>query len=62
MSSTVLIRETVKSITDTVCNSLIAIILSRLEMNVDECIEVYKELMKAVFKKKKSLLTVGLRG
>lgn len=36
--------------------------LGRLEMDVDECIEAYKELMKAVFEKKKSLLAVGFRG
>jgi hypothetical protein len=36
--------------------------LGRLEMDVDECIEAYTELMKAVFEKKQSLLPVGLRG
>ena len=35
--------------------------LGRLEMDVDECIEAYKELMTAVFEKK-SLFAVGLRG
>jgi hypothetical protein len=36
--------------------------LGRLEMDVDECIEAYRELMTAVFEKKKSLFAVGLRG
>ena len=43
-------------------NSLIAIMLGRLEMDVDECIEAYKELMKSVFEKKQSLFAVGFSG
>lgn len=41
---------------------LIAIMLGRLEMDVDECIAAYKTLMKTVFEKKRSLLSVGLTG
>ncbi|KAG4433973.1 hypothetical protein IFR05_010553 [Cadophora sp. M221] len=42
--------------------SLIAIMLGRLEMDVDDCIAAYKALMKAVFEKKQNFLPVGLRG
>ena len=41
---------------------LIAIMLARLEMDVDECIEAYRDLMKSIFEKKKSLFSVGLTG
>lgn len=36
--------------------------LGRLEMEVDECIEAYKELMKTVFEKKKNRLAIGIFG
>jgi len=34
------------------CDSLIAIMLGRLEMDVDECIDAYTELIKIVFQEK----------
>jgi hypothetical protein len=36
--------------------------LGRLEMDVDECIASYSDLMKAVFEKKSSWLPVSRRG
>lgn len=36
--------------------------LGRLEMDVDECIEAYKKLMKTVFEKKQRFFSVGFRG
>jgi hypothetical protein len=36
--------------------------LGRLEMDVDECIDAYKKLMKTVFEKKQSFFSVGFRG
>lgn len=42
--------------------SLIAIMLGRLEMDVDECILAYTKLMKAVFVEKSSRLPISLRG
>ncbi|KAI1472500.1 FabD/lysophospholipase-like protein [Daldinia caldariorum] len=41
---------------------LIAIMLARLEMDVDECISVYSELIKSIFKKKASWLPISLTG
>ncbi|KIW15832.1 hypothetical protein PV08_05882 [Exophiala spinifera] len=41
---------------------LIAIMLGRLEMSVDECIDAYKELMKTVFEKKKNRFAIGIFG
>ncbi|CAN9251458.1 unnamed protein product [Alternaria alternata] len=41
---------------------LIAIMLGRLEMDVDECITSYSELMKAVFEKKSSWLRISRHG
>jgi hypothetical protein len=41
---------------------LIAIMLGRLEMDVDTCIAKYNELMKTVFKKKSSLLPFSRSG
>ncbi|KAM0670877.1 hypothetical protein ACQRIU_001272 [Beauveria bassiana] len=41
---------------------LIAIMLGRLEMDIDECISTYVNLMKSVFEKKSSWLPVSLRG
>lgn len=41
---------------------LIAIMLGRLEMDVDECIEAYTKLAEAVFSQKKSRLPFGLKG
>ncbi|EJP60972.1 protein kinase subdomain-containing protein [Beauveria bassiana ARSEF 2860] len=41
---------------------LIAIMLGRLEMDVDECISTYIDLMKRVFDKKSSWLPVSLGG
>ncbi|KAF1729923.1 Calcium-independent phospholipase A2-gamma [Beauveria bassiana] len=41
---------------------LIAIMLGRLEMDVDECISTYVDLMKSVFEKKSSWLPVSLGG
>ena len=43
-------------------NRLIAIMLGRLEMDVDECISAYSELMKAVFKAKSSQFPISLKG
>ena len=43
-------------------NSLIAIMLGRLQMEIDECIEVYNKLMKAVFEEKSSRVPVGWKG
>lgn len=47
---------------ETSADRLIAIMLGRLEMDVDECIAAYKTLMKTVFEKKRSLFSVGLTG
>ena len=41
---------------------LIAIMLGRLEMNVDECITAYTELMKTVFEKKSSRFPTSWTG
>ena len=41
---------------------LIAIMLGRLEMGVDECISAYKKLMEFVFGKKTSRLPIGWTG
>lgn len=41
---------------------LIAIMLGRLEMDVDECISAYSELMEAVFNERRRRLPVDLRG
>ncbi|OTB15364.1 hypothetical protein K445DRAFT_61039 [Daldinia sp. EC12] len=41
---------------------LIAIMLGRLEMDVDECISVYSELMKSVFKYKARRFPISLTG
>ncbi|KAI9863870.1 MAG: hypothetical protein M1813_003522 [Trichoglossum hirsutum] len=41
---------------------LIAIMLGRLEMDIDECIEAYRGLMKTVFEKRRSLLSLRLNG
>ncbi|CAO2649239.1 Nn.00g066240.m01.CDS01 [Neocucurbitaria sp. VM-36] len=41
---------------------LIAIMLGRLEMDVEECITAYNNLMKTVFKQKSSWRPFGLRG
>ncbi|KFY96955.1 hypothetical protein V500_02248 [Pseudogymnoascus sp. VKM F-4518 (FW-2643)] len=41
---------------------LIAIMLGRLEMDVDECIVAYKALMETVFEKRQNYLRVGFRG
>lgn len=43
-------------------NRLIAIMLGRLEMDVDECISEYNKLMKAVFEEKSSRFPVGWTG
>jgi hypothetical protein len=43
-------------------NSLIAIMLGRLEMSVDECISAYSTLMEAVFEKKSSRLPIDWSG
>lgn len=42
--------------------SLIAIMLGRLEMDVDECITAYIKLMKAVFEQRSNRLPFGWRG
>jgi hypothetical protein len=42
--------------------SLIAIMLGRLEMDVDECIAAYSGLAEAVFSQKKSRFPFSLRG
>ena len=41
---------------------LIAIMLGRLEMGVDECISAYSELMESVFGEKSSRLPIGWTG
>ncbi|KAI1806932.1 FabD/lysophospholipase-like protein [Daldinia bambusicola] len=41
---------------------LITIMLARLEMDVDECISVYNEVMKSIFKKKANWFPVSLTG
>ncbi|KAI0845105.1 phospholipase [Daldinia vernicosa] len=41
---------------------LIAIMLGRLEMDVDECISVYSELMRSIFKKKWNWFPISLTG
>lgn len=41
---------------------LIAIMLGRLEMDVDECISAYNKLMQNVFDEKSSWLPVGWTG
>jgi Patatin-like phospholipase len=41
---------------------LIAIMLGRLEMDVDECVSAYNELIKAMFEKKSSWLPVSWMG
>lgn len=43
-------------------NRLIAIMLGRLEMDVDECISAYSEFMKAIFKAKSSRFPINLKG
>ena len=48
------------SLTDMI--RLIAIMLGRLEMDVDECISTYSELMKAVFEAKSSRFPISLSG
>ncbi|KAI9753723.1 MAG: hypothetical protein M4579_005014, partial [Chaenotheca gracillima] len=40
---------------------LIAVMLGRLEMDVDECITAYSELMEMIFKEKRSRLPFGLK-
>ena len=42
------------------CTRLIAIMLGRLEMDVDECIAVYTTLMEAVFAEKKNRSRVNM--
>ncbi len=44
------------------CRSLIAIMLGRLEMNVDDCITAYVDLAENVFCQKKSRLPFSLKG
>lgn len=46
----------------TLKSRLIAIMLGRLEMNVDECIKAYTKLAEAVFSQKKSRLPISLKG
>ena len=48
------------SVTDV--DRLIAIMLGRLEMNVDECISAYSKLMESVFGEKSSRLPIGWTG
>lgn len=43
-------------------NRLIAIMLGRLEMDVDECIVAYSDLAAAVFSKKLSRVPVTING
>lgn len=42
--------------------SLIAIMLGRLEMSVDQCISAYSMLMEAVFQEKSRWLPIGWSG
>jgi hypothetical protein len=48
------------SVTNT--KRLIAIILGRLEMDVDECIAAYRELAAAVFSQKSSRIPLNIKG
>jgi len=48
------------SLTD--INRLIAIMLGRLVMGVDECISAYSEFMRAIFKAKSSRFPISLKG
>lgn len=48
--------------TDIAATRLIAIMLGRLEMEVDECITAYSELAEAVFGEKLSSLLVNMKG
>ena len=41
---------------------LIAIMLGRLEMDVDDCISAYRKLMESVFGEKSSWLPIGWTG
>lgn len=43
-------------------DSLIAIMLGRLEMDVDECITAYSKLAEAVFEEKLSSFPISLKG
>jgi hypothetical protein len=45
-----------------IVDRLIAIMLGRLEMDVDECISAYRELMKSIFEKKSSRLPMNWKG
>ncbi|KAJ5183921.1 Acyl transferase/acyl hydrolase/lysophospholipase [Penicillium capsulatum] len=49
-------------IAGTSTGGLIAIMLGRLEMDVDECIEAYRELMKSIFSEKTNNLPVDWSG
>lgn len=42
-------------------HSLIAIMLGRLKMDVDDCIKAYTELIETIFRKKQSRTGLGLR-
>ncbi|KAI9776224.1 MAG: hypothetical protein M1816_005406, partial [Peltula sp. TS41687] len=54
--------ETFDLIGGTSTGGLIAIMLGRLEMGVDECIVAYSDLMKMVFEKKSSWLPISWTG
>jgi patatin-like phospholipase/acyl hydrolase len=41
---------------------LIAIMLGRLEMDVDECIDAYRKLTETIFKSKKNRMGLSLKG
>jgi hypothetical protein len=43
-------------------DSLIAIMLGRLRMSVDECIDAYVKLMERVFKRRENISFVGFLG
>jgi hypothetical protein len=44
------------------CNRLIAMMLGRLEMDVDKCIAAYSDLAAAVFGEKQSSIPVTIKG
>jgi hypothetical protein len=44
------------------CPRLIAIMLGRLEMTVEECIEAYLQLMTQVFEKRENRSIIGILG
>jgi hypothetical protein len=54
--------DSISTVKATDISRLIAIMLGRLEMDVDECVSAYVELMKTVFDEKSSWLPVSWAG